>query len=172
MLNQIKNKQNKTKKTHTHTHTKEKLHPGAELWFTWKFRRWIIAELGPQRILSQSVLSEHFSLTESGVNLSAAGSRSPSALEGGRVCRDFMIFGSTRFPNTKASPYDDLCEATAVAAAAASSPCVKLCPGGWIWGWRRHDQKEGGRWSEGGENPHLTPVLSFPCLSSILNSLQ
>ena len=169
MLNQIKKKQ---KQKHTHTHTKESSIQVQSCDSHGNSRRWIIAELGPLEDSLSSVLSEHFSLTESESICQLRGARSPSALEGACLQGLHDFFCSTRGPNTKASPS----VIYVMKRRREQQPAARVLNSAQEAGseeWRRHDQKEGSRWSEGGWKSSPNTSFVFPVFEAqFLNSLQ
>ena len=163
MLNQIKtNKQTKKKKPHTYTH-KRKLHPGAELWFTWKFQEMNHCRAGTLRGFFLKCPQWTFQSHRIWVNLSAAGSKVPTCSWGSVFAGTSWFFGSTRFPNTKASPSMIYVKRRRRRQQQPAARVLNSAQEAGSEEWRRHDQKEGGRWSEGGWESSLTLVLPFPC---------
>ena len=158
MLNQIKKKQK-----HTHTH-KRKLHPGAELWFTWKFQEMNHCRAGTLRGFSLKCPQWTFQSHRIWVNLSAAGSKVPICSWGSVLAgTSWFFFCSTRGPNTKASPS----VIYVMQRRRQQQPAARVLNSAQEAGseeWRRHDQKEGSRWSEGGWKSSPKLALSFLCL--------
>jgi len=163
MSNQIKKHTKKQK--HTHTHTKESSIQVQSCDSHGNSRRWIIAELGPLEDSFSSVLSEHFSLIESEAICQLQGARSPSALEGACLQGLHDFFGSTRFPNTKASPSMIYVMQRRRRRRQQQQSAARVLNSAQEAGseeWRRHDQKGGGRWSEGGWESSRNTSFVFP----------